>query len=135
MITETINGLKMLIKFEPAKDVDIKTIEYALSLKLSNEYKDYLKEFGAIIADGIELSGFCKSKSRNVVDLTKREWELHKDIPHEFYVVENLGIEGIVIWQNSEGKIFESAPNTEIRLIFNSLEEYIKSKGSVPNFV
>ena len=80
------------------------------------------------MANDIELTGIAKSKNRNVVEVTKREWNLNRKIKHNLYVVENIGIDGIIIWQDSSGSIYESKPNYEAKKIANNLLEYIKSK-------
>lgn len=74
------------------------------------------------------LNGFAKSKERNVISVTKREWKANDKIKHDLYVVENLGIDGIIIWQESSGKIYESMPNCDVKLIAGSLAEYLKEK-------
>ena len=48
--------------------------------------------------------------------------------PASVDVVENIGIDGIVIWQDGAGKIYESSPNKPAKQIANSLAEYLKTK-------
>lgn len=92
------------------------------------EYKEYLASFGAIMADGIELSGIAKSEHRNVVSLTKKEWELNSKVPHTMYVIENTCVDGIIIWQDTNGLIYQSSPASEPRQIAPSLADYISSR-------
>ena len=106
----------------------IEDIEIELALPLAEEYKEYLLKYGAIIADNVELTGVAKSKNRDVVQVTQREWTANSKIKHNLYVVENIGIEGIIIWQDGSGKIFESRPNNAAKQIANSLAEYLESK-------
>ncbi|MCZ6155602.1 SMI1/KNR4 family protein [Campylobacter ureolyticus] len=127
-IVETIQNLENLIPLKPASIEDIENVEIELALPLAKDYKEYLLNFGAIMANDIELTGIAKSKNRNVVDVTKREWNLNRKIKHNLYVVENIGIDGIIIWQDSSGSIYESRPNYEAKKIANNLLEYIKSK-------
>ena len=42
------------------------------------------------------------------------------------YVIENLNIEGVVIWQDSKGTIYQSRPNHEPKKINKSLAEYVE---------
>lgn len=126
-IIETINSLKNLLALKPASEEDVENIEIELALPLSQEYKEYLLKFGAIMADDIELTGFAKSKNRDVVQVTKREWGANKNINHKMYVVESLGIEGIIIWQDVSGAVYESRPNHSVIKIADSLAEYIDS--------
>ena len=127
-IIDVINGLKNLLPLKPATTEMIENIEIELALPLAEEYKEYLLKYGAIIADDVELTGIAKSKNRDVVQVTQREWASNSKIRHNLYVVENVGIEGIIIWQDGSGKIFESSPNNEAKQIANSLAEYLESK-------
>jgi hypothetical protein len=129
-IIETINSLENLLALKPASEEDVENIEIELALPLAEEYKEYLLEFGAIMADDIELTGFAKSKNRDVVQVTKREWAANNRIKHNLYVVESLGIEGIIIWQDGSGKVYESRPNYGATKIADSLAEYLGSKKS-----
>jgi len=127
-IIDVVNGLSDLIALKPATEKQISDAENQLGLKFANEYKEYLAKFGAIMADGIELSGIAKSEHRNVVFLTQQEWGLNPTVPHNMYVVENLGIDGMIIWQSEKGEIYQSTPNTEPAKISNSLAEYISAR-------
>lgn len=124
-IIDVVNGFSDLIALNPATEKQISDAENQLGLKFANEYKEYLAKFGAIMADNIELSGIAKSEHRNVVPLTQQEWGLNPTIPHNMYVVENVGIDGIIIWQDGKGEIYQSQPNIESKKIANSLAEYI----------
>ena len=83
---------------------------------------------GAIIAEGVELTGIAKSKARDVVAVTLEERRINKEVPDDFYVIENLGIEGIIVWQNEKGEIYETSPNNQVKKIYDSLSDYIMSK-------
>ena len=93
----------------------------------ASEYNEYLGEFGSVLADDIEITGIAKSKNRNVVAVTLREWELNPQVEHNLYVVENLGIDGIIIWQDESGRVYESTPNNKPKKIADSLADYIES--------
>ncbi|MDY4675121.1 MAG: SMI1/KNR4 family protein [Treponema sp.] len=128
MIIQAIKSLEDLLPLKSATEIQINDAEKQLGIKFSSEYREYLHEFGAIMADGIELSGIAKSEHRNVVSLTKKEWELNPKIPHTMYVVENAGVDGIIIWQDTNGLIYQSRPFMEPKKIAESLAEYIRSK-------
>lgn len=128
-IIEVINNLEKLLPLKPATVEDIENVEKELQLSLAEEYKEYILEFGAIMAYGVELTGIAKSSNRNVIQVTKREWESNNKIGHDLYVVENIGIDGIIIWQDCSGKIYESRPHNGATIIANSLAEYLESKG------
>lgn len=127
-IIDLINSLPDLLSLKAATSVQITDAELQLRVSFSNEYKEYLSAFGAIMADGIELSGIAKSEHRNVVSLTKKEWELNPKIPHTMYVVENTYVDGIIVWQDTNGVIYQSTPNMEPKQIAVSLADYISSR-------
>ena len=127
-IIHVINSLPELLPLKAATSIQIADAELQLRVSFASEYKEYLATYGAIMAEGIELSGIAKSEHRNVVSLTKKEWELNPKIPHSMYVVENTGVDGIIIWQDSKGAIYQSSPNTEPVQIAVSLTEYLLSR-------
>lgn len=130
-IVEIINNLPDLLPLKPATDIDIKDAEIQLRVSFNEEYREYLLAFGAIMADGIELTGIAKSAHRNVVNLTKQERELNPKIPNNMYVVENTGVDGIIIWQDTNGGIYQSSPNVEPKIIADSLSDYINKRCNV----
>ena len=124
-IIKIINSLPDLLPLKPASQEQIIDAETKLKVSFADEYKEYLSCFGAIIADGIELSGIAKSEHRNVIYLTKAEWELNKNVPHTLYVVENTCVDGIIIWQDTKGYIYQSTPHSAPKKIAKSLTSYI----------
>jgi hypothetical protein len=128
-IIQTIQKLPQLLPLKGASEAEIAVAEKKLALHFAQEYKSYLQTFGAILADGIELTGIAKSKSRDVVSVTLQERELNPEVSQAYYVVENVGIDGIVIWQNENGEIFQTLPQTPPQKIANSLVEYVSTKS------
>lgn len=128
LINNTIKSLPGLLALKPASQTEISTAQIQLRIEFSDEYSQYLSTFGAILADGIELTGITKSPSRNVSTVTKQEWELNPKVPQSLYVIENLGIDGIIIWQDKDGIVYQSSPHSEPHPIANSLNDYILEK-------
>lgn len=124
-IVNTIKALPNLLALKATPNTEITDAELQLRVKFSDEYKVYLSTFGAIIANGIELTGISKSEHRNVIPVTKQEWELNDNVPHSMYVVENTGIDGMIIWQDASGIVYQTLPNTKPNQIASSLNEYI----------
>ena len=112
-------------KRNKANENDISLMESQLSVCFSVDYKLYLKEYGYIVYDGHELTGFCKVKRLNVVDVTLEEQSINPLVPTDWYVIEQLHIDGIVIWQTSTGEIYQTAPAAKPKKICDSLAEYI----------
>lgn len=124
-ICEVIDSLKSLRKLSPATDNQIQLAEQKLGLKFANEFKEYVKKYGAVSAKGMELIGICTYPRLDVVHITTREREINDSFPSGMYVVENTAIEGILILQNEDGEIYEFQPNGTLNKIYNSFKEYI----------
>lgn len=119
------------IKTRKLKPLAIMFSEYYFYLAAfidDEKVKENLAKFGAIIADGVELTGIAKSEHRNVVKVTNQAWKLNSSVSKNLYVVEDARVDGILIWQDSDGKIYKSLPNSEAKKIYNSLADYLKSK-------
>lgn len=127
-IVDLINSLPEMLPLKSATEEQINEAEQQLGVRFADEYKEYLKAFGAVIADGIELTGIAKSEHRNVVSLTKKERELNSKVPNTMYVIENTCVDGIIIWQDTEGVVYQTSPNTEPAKIASSLYEYITNR-------
>ena len=115
----------MYIGSKGATNAEIIEAEAKLFVSFSKEYKHYLSSVGFAIYEGHELTGICKAKRLNVVDVTLSERSITPDIPDDWYVIEQLNIDGIVIWQSTIGTIYQASPNTKPKKICDSLVEYI----------
>lgn len=118
---ETKDGFDYSI---PASENTIEQAETALCLQFAEDYKEYLREFGTVTFDGHELTGISSNKWQDVVENTKRA-RLASDVPKDYYVIERLGIDGIIVWQNQSGTVFLTAPYEEPKPTANSLIEYL----------
>lgn len=127
-IVDLINSLPDMLPLRPATEVQITDAELQLRVRFADEYKEYLKAFGAIMANGIELTGIAKAEYRNVVSITKQERELNSKVPNTMYVIENTGVDGIIIWQDSLGNVYRTMPDIEPEMIASSLYEYITNR-------
>lgn len=111
---------------------DISFAEKALGVNFSADYAHYVQLYGSVIGDGIELTTLLPNKRNNVIHATEIGRSLNPLVPRNLYVVEDPGIDGILIWQNHNGEIFESRPNKAPRMIYKSLAEYINKKNKQP---
>lgn len=127
-IVDVINKLPELLPLKAATSTQITDAELQLRTSFSDEYKEYLLNFGAIMADGIELTGIAKAEYRNVISVTKSEKALNPNVPNNMYVVENTHIDGIVIWQDSEGIIYKTQNDSKPLKIAESLSEYLEKQ-------
>lgn len=124
-IINVIKSLPDLLHLKPATKMSITDAELQLRVTFANDYKEYLSAFGAIMASGIELTGIAKAEHRNVVQVTLKERQLNSKIPHNMYVIEDTHIDGIVIWQDTNGNIYKSQPGADPQIISDSLVDYI----------
>ena len=127
-IEKVIELLSCLRSLTPACDKKIQDAEKSLGLRFAEDYRAYVRKYGAISARGIELTGVTDSPRLNVVDVTLRERRLNAALPSDMYVIENVAIDGILMLQNTEGAIFEIRPGTPPEKRFDSLGSYLVSK-------
>ena len=116
-----------LLKMKPATKEQIKEAETCLGLRFATEYCEYLEAFGAATFLNFELTGICKSERLNVVDATNRARNRYPQIPKDYYVVEEIGVDRVVIVQNHSGTVFQYGPIDRAKKINSSLEEYLFS--------
>ncbi len=126
-ILQALESQEDFMKFGKISRKLITESEKILELHFSLEYKKYVSAYSHVIYDGHELTGICSSKRLNVVDVTLKERKNNPFVPQDWYVVEQTNIDGIVIWQNAKGEIYQTAPNEEPLKICDSLAEYVEN--------
>lgn len=127
-ISTIINKLSGMRSMKKASTDDIDAAQNQLKVTFSDDYKEYLDEFGAISAKGVELTGLNVSPRINVVDITLAERMRSPSFPSDMYVIENLAIDGILVLQNSAGHIFEWQPSGSCKKIYDDLSGYLSEK-------
>lgn len=105
----------------------IEQAEKALGLEFAPDFKECLREFGAISVGSHELTGFSADRNLDIVEATRRNRQKH-NVEKTLYVIEETHIDGIVIWQDKGGAVYETGPNTSAKKIANSLTEYLSVK-------
>lgn len=127
-MAEFVKTLKRFDDFFQANGVDMLEISQAegvLGLKFSAEYKEYLLSCGVASADGHEFTGIIDSARLNVVQVTDRVRKRNPNIQRELYVVEELQIDDILIWQSEDGRVYSSSRDELPIEISSSLVDYI----------
>ena len=124
-IVKTMQAKPDLFARKPATESEIKNAESDLGLHFACDYKEYLKAFGAASYFGHELTGICKSTRLNVVDATRSKREYCAGIPQSWYVIEDTGMDDILIWQDSNGDVYMTERSSASQKIATSLFEYI----------
>lgn len=105
-------------------EAEIESAEKQLGVEFAPDYRCYLKEIGLACFDGHELTGICKTARLNVADVTTAQRELYPEAC-SWYVIEEINVDGIIIWQSPSGAIYKTAPGIKTRKILDSLTEYI----------
>ena len=103
----------------------IRNAEQTLELRFATDYRKYIEAFGVASFAGHELTGICQSKRLSVVAVTQEERN-NTDVPADWYVLEQANIDGIVIWQDGSGVVYQTAPNSKAKKLCQSLAEYIE---------
>ena len=104
--------------------LQIEQAELSLGLNFAIDFKECLREFGAISVDGHELTGFSADKNLDVVEVTQKNRKKH-NVGNSLYVIEETHIDGIVIWQDGKGDVYETTPNSKPQKIANSLIDFV----------
>lgn len=124
-IFDVIKNAKNTDKLQGATAQEIHLAEEALSLKFSEEYKKYTAEFGAVSIGASEYTGVVQDADLNVVTVTNAARSMTPQAPVQWYVVKDLHVDGIVVWQDENGMIYKTAPNREPVKLAESLAAYI----------
>lgn len=127
-MSDIIKMLPEMLDFFSSSGASAEQIDEAekkLELRFSDEYREYLLKFGFASADGHELTGICTSPRLNVVDVTITERVRNPNLEKKYYVIEQVNIDRIVIWQSNTGEIYQTTPNTQPLKLCNSLCEYL----------
>ena len=114
-----------VITYSPIARENIVKAEKELNVTFSKEYVEYVAEFGIAIFEGHEFTGLCDGKRLDVVRITKEQRNIHKFVSRNLYVVECTDIDDIVIWQDSDGIVYASIPNSNPQKIADSIMEYV----------
>lgn len=112
--------------YTPSSESEIVCAEEKLEVCFAEDYKNLLRLSGFVIYDHHELAGICKDSRLNVVSLTLQEKKNVPNVPKNWYAIEKLDIDGIIVWQCETGEIFVSMPNSQFLKKDNSLAEYIQ---------
>jgi len=125
-LIEEIREIEKLYHAQGCDESQIKKAEKDLNMEFPNEYKEYLKEYGAISFFGTEWTGLNVEDYIDVVRVTVKERELNKNFPLKYFVLENLGIDGLLTIVSENGKVFSWNPDGKINLIAENLVDYLK---------
>ncbi len=123
-IVNKLNGVPNLLHLEGCVTSQIKEAQKVLNLEFPLEYIEYVKMFGVVSFYATEWTGLNVEGALNVVDATIRERQLDRTFPQKYFVLENVGIDGILTLMDESGKIYSYQCGNKA-LLCNSLEEYL----------
>ena len=125
-IISTLKRLPGMENTAPASNDTICDAEKKLNLKFADDYRKYLATFGTVCSDLIAVSGLGGKSFSDVVNLTTKCQSVNEQIPNNFYVIEDVGVDGLVIWQDASGVVYQSVPLREPEKIHDSLSDYLE---------
>lgn len=124
-VIEQLSKQYKLYHVTPATEQQIKEAEEKLGLTFSEDYKTYLSIFGALSFGAHEFTGLNVESYINVVDITSKEKLIRESFPSQAYVIQSLGIEGMIIVQTEQGEILQLDENNRVSHISDSFEQYL----------
>lgn len=107
----------------------VEKAEKELGLSFAEDYRALALEYGAISYRGHNLSGLSPYPGNDVVTLTKEHRAFFSEVPGDFYVLEEAHLDGMVIWQDSDGKIYLTQPGAEPKQVCDCLYDYIAQES------
>lgn len=123
-IVEKIRKIDGLYHAKGCSLQQVNEAQSKLNITFPEEYIDYVREFGVVSFYGTEWTGLNVEGDLNVVEVTEQERSLNDRFPKECFVLENLGIDGVLIICNEKGQVFSIHFN-EVKKICNSVSEYL----------
>lgn len=106
---------------------DIEKVEERLGTVFASDYKEYLMTFGAASVNGHEFTGIISSDRLDVEKVTLRERDKNEKVPKDLYVIEDVGIDKVLVWQNAKGELFQTIGDNAPQRMKETFAEYIDS--------
>lgn len=125
-IIDTLRSIPDYIGSNGRTEKIILEAELSLGVAFADDYRQYLEVIGLACFDGHELTGLTDIIRLDVISVTKEQRAINTNIPATWYVVEQTNIDGIIIWQDRMGRVYQASPFGMPTKIANSLLEYIK---------
>lgn len=123
-IIEKINKIEKLYHAQGCTFKQIKEAQAELGITFPEDYMDIVKEYGAISFYGTEWTGLNVDDYLNVVSVTKQEREMNSSFPLDCFVLENQGIDGLIVICNEAGEVY-SLQYSKIEKIHDSIAGYL----------
>ena len=108
-IIELMKSIPDYIGSNGRSEDEIAAAEKSLGTTFAPDYRLYLEEIGLACFDGHELTGITNNVRLSVVAVTEQERAANPNVPSSWYVIEQTGFDGIVIWQTPIGEIHQAS--------------------------
>lgn len=105
---------------------EVHNAENKLNFHFSDEYKNYLSNYGAISFGAHEITGLGVGGYLNVVTATEKERSLGEKFPKDCILIENNGIDGLLTIMDVNGIVY-SFDGTTKKKIASSFSEFLKN--------
>ena len=109
-------------------DAEISDAEQRLKMKFPEEYRDFLRAFKAGSFRGMELMGIGTMAYLDTIINTLEERTNDDSFPKDCFVLENLGIEGMLTVVDEDGIVYSYCNGKNSKLA-DSLSDYIMKAG------
>lgn len=124
-IIEQLNSMPDALLGKGSTEAAIASAEEILGVKFAKDFRNYLLEVGIAAVDGREFTGLGKARRTHVVKATKTNRDRGPETLKTMYVIEEAGFDGIVVWQNSQGEVFETVFDSEPKKVAESFVDYL----------
>ncbi|WP_162012179.1 SMI1/KNR4 family protein [Streptococcus sp. S784/96/1] len=106
---------------------EVTEAEKDLEVTFADEYRQLISVFGNFEISSHEFTGVEFDNFLNIVIATLDNRQYTHSDTQSMYVIEELGFDGIVIWQNTKGEIFQTIPNDTVKpeKLYSSFEKYV----------
>ncbi|WP_107943256.1 SMI1/KNR4 family protein [Metasolibacillus fluoroglycofenilyticus] len=112
--------------YNGVSDQEISDTEQKLGMTFPKTYREILSAFGSVDIGSDEIFGLGVEGYSNVVETTLKERDLAKGVLDSFIVIQDLGIDGILIVVDKNDNVYEYK-NGDFKNLLSSTAEYILS--------
>lgn len=112
--------------YKGVSDQEISVAEQKLGMSFPKTYREILSTFGSVDIGSDEIFGLGVEGYSNVVETTLKERDLVKGELDSYIVIQNLGIDGILIVVDKNDNVYEYK-NGDFKNLLSSTAEYILS--------
>ena len=103
----------------------VQQAEIELDTSFASDFRSCLLAFGTFAFDSHEFTGISLTPRLSVTEVTRKHRMLNARIPTNWYVIEEANIDGIVVWQAPDGKIFLTQYNGAPVQSATGLEDFL----------